>query len=67
MAKNVTTETCKNCGQTIGALEEAYIFRDRPVCKECYSRLSGKQKGPLLYVAVGAVGTAILAARGETP
>ena len=33
-------ETCANCHRLIGALEEAFVWKDNIVCRECYDRLS---------------------------
>lgn len=35
-------DTCGNCGTTIGALEEAYVWKITPVCAICYARLTNK-------------------------
>ena len=32
-------ETCANCHRLIGALEEAFVWKDNIVCRECYERL----------------------------
>jgi hypothetical protein len=37
---SVKTETCENCGATIGALETPYLWQESTVCVECYERLS---------------------------
>ena len=33
-------EACANCHRLIGALEEAFVWRDNIVCRECYGKLS---------------------------
>lgn len=33
-------ETCENCGAEIGELEQAYIYKSKVVCTECYGRLN---------------------------
>ena len=33
-------ETCANCHRLIGALEEAFVWKDNIVCSECYKKLS---------------------------
>lgn len=33
------TETCENCGNKIGKLETAHIYRDHILCSECNCRL----------------------------
>jgi hypothetical protein len=33
-------ETCKNCGRTIGKLEQAYVFHENVVCQDCYAKLT---------------------------
>jgi len=38
-----TLETCKNCGRTIGKLEESYLFEDHVVCGECHQKLKNQQ------------------------
>ena len=40
-----TTEqatTCANCGETIGALEKKYLYKDHVVCTRCYERLKNE-------------------------
>jgi len=32
-------EVCENCGRTIGKLEQAYVFKNHIVCKQCYEKL----------------------------
>jgi hypothetical protein len=32
-------ETCNNCERTIGNLEQAYVYNDKTVCKECNALL----------------------------
>jgi hypothetical protein len=53
-----TLEVCKNCGETIGALESACIFGEVVVCERCHKKLTGraseKRGVPWVYVAVGA-------------
>jgi hypothetical protein len=34
------TETCANCGRTIGKLETPFIHVTNVVCRECYDRLN---------------------------
>jgi hypothetical protein len=33
-------ETCKNCGRTVGKLEQAYVFHEDVVCQDCYAKLT---------------------------
>jgi len=33
-------ETCANCDREIGRLEEAYLWKNTPVCAECYAKLN---------------------------
>lgn len=35
-------EICGNCGRIIGRLEEAFIHRNRVVCKQCYSIITSE-------------------------
>ncbi|MCK4850671.1 MAG: hypothetical protein KAT11_04925 [Phycisphaerae bacterium] len=37
-------ETCANCQRLIGALEEAFVWKDNIVCRECYKKLSPAEK-----------------------
>jgi hypothetical protein len=38
--KRVTDlEICQNCERTIGKLEQAYVYNNKIVCKECNARL----------------------------
>lgn len=37
-------ESCENCGRRIGKLEEAYVYKNSPVCAECYGRLTSVSK-----------------------
>ena len=39
-------ETCANCQRSIGALEEAFVWKDNIVCHECYYRLSPPKLNP---------------------
>ena len=32
-------ETCENCERIIGKIEQAYIYNNKIICKECYTRL----------------------------
>lgn len=32
-------EECANCGRKIGRLETVHVFKDNPVCAECFARL----------------------------
>lgn len=34
------TETCTNCGEKIGALEPAMLFRESVVCYACHRKLT---------------------------
>ena len=38
----MTDETCANCGNMIGKLQNAYIFKDKIVCHKCNSILKDK-------------------------
>jgi hypothetical protein len=38
----MAVETCKNCGQTIGELEQAFAYNTNVVCLQCYRKLSGQ-------------------------
>lgn len=33
-------EICQNCGRKIGNLEQAYIYQEHIICKECYKLLN---------------------------
>ncbi len=35
----IKPETCENCGNTIGRLEQAYVWRDCVVCEACFKKL----------------------------
>ena len=35
-------ESCANCHRMIGALEQAFVWKDNIVCSECHRRLSTK-------------------------
>lgn len=37
-------EECANCDRIIGKLEQAYIFKNHIVCKQCYNRLKCQKK-----------------------
>ena len=37
-------ERCANCQRLIGALEEAFVWKDNIVCSECYKKLSAVDK-----------------------
>jgi uncharacterized membrane protein YhaH (DUF805 family) len=39
-AFDMNVETCSNCGQVVGKLEQAYIFHENVVCQHCYRRLT---------------------------
>jgi hypothetical protein len=41
----MSRDICKNCGRIIGQLEEAFVYRDNPVCGECYGRLIASSRG----------------------
>lgn len=43
-------ETCHNCEDSIGILEDAYVFKDRPVCKNCYNELKPYKRNIMKYV-----------------
>jgi hypothetical protein len=47
------TETCANCGQTIGQLEQAYVWKEQTVCAECFGRLRGATASRLPLLTVG--------------
>jgi hypothetical protein len=38
----VDVEPCKNCGRTIGILEQAFVHQGHIVCKECKSNLGNE-------------------------
>ncbi len=40
-AQPVAAPTCSNCSRGLGRLEQNLVFRDVPVCAECYARLTG--------------------------
>ncbi len=39
--------TCSNCDRMIGRLEEAYLWKDQPICQECHQRLAGGSRQDL--------------------
>lgn len=38
-----STLKCENCETGLGKLEDAYVWLDRPVCKSCFTKLSGSR------------------------
>lgn len=36
-------EYCENCGRIIGNLEQAYVYHNQIVCKQCYSKLTSEK------------------------
>jgi hypothetical protein len=67
---NTDTETCENCGRSIGRLEEVHLWQERTVCAECVRRLRSNTPAPhsgqssrrlpvLLLSAVAAFGIVI--------
>ena len=36
-------ETCANCSRQLGALEDVYLWNDRPICFECHQRLRAQR------------------------
>ena len=36
------TEHCKNCGEEIGRLEQAFVYKGNIVCGRCYEKLNEK-------------------------
>jgi hypothetical protein len=54
-SKPVKTETCTNCGRTIGALEQTHVWRDSILCAACCKR----QGAPLSYASAKPIPLAI--------
>ena len=50
--KNVSNETCANCGRVIGKLETPMVWKENVVCPECFGRLSGMRTIPPIPDAV---------------
>lgn len=44
----MTVETCANCGEAIGKLEPAHVWREQVVCAACHARLSSPPPVPVL-------------------
>jgi hypothetical protein len=38
-------ETCANCGERVGAMEQPFVWNDRPVCRRCHRRLTADSNG----------------------
>lgn len=36
----MSVETCANCGEKVGKLEAAYLWREQVVCAACHARLA---------------------------
>ena len=42
--KEVGTELCENCGRIIGKLQQAFVYKEHIVCKECDEKLIKESK-----------------------
>jgi hypothetical protein len=64
MEKNqrLATEICKNCGEVIGALEQAFLYGSQPVCARCNKRLNGNEQSPIRWAIGGAAAMGAVAA-----
>jgi hypothetical protein len=40
-------EICKNCGRSIGRLEQAFVYKEQVVCKQCHKFLSDETQQTL--------------------
>ncbi|NIA07653.1 MAG: hypothetical protein GWP14_08490 [Actinobacteria bacterium] len=52
-------ETCANCQRFIGVLEEAFVWKDNIVCRECYYRLSALEQNTPTAVAPSQTSSAV--------
>lgn len=42
--KEVGTNLCENCGSIIGKLQQAFVYKEHIVCKECNEKLLQESK-----------------------
>jgi hypothetical protein len=50
----VATETCANCGTSIGKLEKAFVYEGNVVCARCNAQLASPAQAPPLPVGYAA-------------
>jgi hypothetical protein len=39
MDREMENEVCKNCGRAIGKLEQAFVYKNQVICKQCNEKL----------------------------